>query len=147
VNVEIKSHPSEPGFDEARSLAGPVLAAVRAWGGTTIVSSFDARMVDRVRELDAEVPTAQLTVVATTSPEEIVASILRRGHGWWHPWVPTVDAAAVAAARAAGVGVNTWTTDDPARIVELAAWGVDGVVTNDVTLARTTLGRARGSRP
>ena len=141
VNVEIKSDPNEPGFDEARSLAAPVLAAIRGWGGTTIVSSFDPAMVDRVRELDADVPTGQLTLLPTEPPEEIVADIVRRGHGWWHPWTPVLDAAGVGAAKAAGVGINTYTTDDPARIVELASWGVDGVVTNDISLALRALGR------
>ena len=41
------------------------------------------------------------------------------------------------AAHAAGLAVNTWTCDDPARIGELIAWGVDGICTNvpDVALA------------
>ena len=142
VNVEIKSDPTEPGFDEGRSLASPVLAAVRAWGGTTIVSSFDPDMVDLVRALDADVPTGQLTLLTTEAPEEIVADIVRRGHGWWHPWVPLVDAASVTAAHDAGVGLNTYTTDDPDRIAELASWGVDGIVTNDIALARRVLGRS-----
>ncbi len=142
VNVEIKSDPSEPGFDEARSLAGPVLAAIRAWGGTTIVSSFDEVMVDRVRELDADVPTGQLTLLTTEPAEAIVAGIRRRGHGWWHPWVAMVDAASVTAAHDAGLGLNTYTTDDPDRIAELASWGVDGIVTNDITLGLRALGRS-----
>ena len=44
-------------------------------------------------------------------------------------------------AHAAGLGVNTWTVDDPARIAELAAWGVDGIVTNDIPTALAALGR------
>jgi glycerophosphoryl diester phosphodiesterase len=36
----------------------------------------------------------------------------------------------VASAHAAGLKVNTWTIDDPIRMRELAAMGVDGIVTN-----------------
>jgi glycerophosphoryl diester phosphodiesterase len=38
--------------------------------------------------------------------------------------------------HAHGVQVNTWTCDDPVRMRELIAWGVDGICTNvpDVAL-------------
>lgn len=143
VNVEIKSDPGEPGFDEERSLAAPVVAAVRAWGGATIVSSFDPAMVDRVRALDAEVPTAQLTTLLSESPEATVAGIAARGHGWWHPWHPVLDGPDVALAHDAGLGVNTWTVDIAERIVELARWGVDGIVSDDVVAARAALDSGR----
>ncbi len=45
----------------------------------------------------------------------------------------------VERAHAAGLLVNTWTIDDPERIVELAAWGTDGVVTNAPDGARAAL--------
>lgn len=130
VNVEIKAAP-----------IGPTLAVIRAWGGEVIVSSFDPAVVDQVREADAGIPTAQLTTVLDRDAAEICAWIVGRGHGWWHPWQPVLDAAAVAVAREAGLGVNTWTADDPDRIVELASWGVDGIVTNDVPTALAALGR------
>ena len=54
-----------------------------------------------------------------------------------HPWVQTLTRDAVRAAHGAGLAVNTWTCDDPARMRELIAWGVDGICTNvpDVALA------------
>lgn len=144
VNVEIKSNPDEPGFDGTRSVARPVLAAVAAWGGRVIVSSFDPVMVDRVLDLDATVPTAQLTFLLDRPVEETLAWIVDRGHRWWHPFQPLLDPDAVAAARAAGLGVNAWTVDDPDRIAQLAVWGVDGVVTNDIPAALEALGRTPG---
>lgn len=141
VNVEIKSNPDEPGFDPHRSLAAPVVAAVRAWGGEVVVSSFDEVMVDRVRELDPGIPTAQLTFLLDRPVEQVVAAIAERGHRAWHPFHAVVDGEAVAAAAAAGLLVNTWTVDDPGRAVELAGWGVDGIVTNDVAGTLLALGR------
>ena len=43
--------------------------------------------------------------------------------------------------HAEGLQVNVWTVDDPARIAELAGWGVDGIVTNVPDIARRALGR------
>ncbi len=36
----------------------------------------------------------------------------------------------VAAMHAAGIKINCWTVDDPARAAELAAWGVDFITSN-----------------
>jgi glycerophosphoryl diester phosphodiesterase len=130
VNVEVKDAPAEP-----------VLAAIRDWGGQVIVSSFDARTVDAVRAADPSVPTAQLTFLLDRPLDETLAWVVGRGHGWWHPYQGLLDEATVAAALAAGLHVNTWTVDDPARIAALASWGVDGIVTNDVPAARSALGR------
>lgn len=38
----------------------------------------------------------------------------------------------VAAWKAAGLFVNVWTVNEPARAAELAAWGIDGLITDDV---------------
>jgi glycerophosphoryl diester phosphodiesterase len=63
------------------------------------------------------------------------------GHRVLHPWDGRVSEPLVALAHDQGVAVNTWTVDDPARMVELAGWGVDGVVTNVPDVARAALGR------
>jgi glycerophosphoryl diester phosphodiesterase len=130
VNVEIKAGPD---------LVAPVLAAIAAWGGRALVSSFDHRTVDACRAAAPQVPTAQLTFVLDRPADVTVAWIAERGHAAWHPHHATVDAAAVDAARAAGLVVNVWTVDAPERIVELAALGVDGIVTNDVAGAIAAL--------
>jgi glycerophosphoryl diester phosphodiesterase len=127
VNIEIKEPPE---------LAEVVVAEVRNRGmaGRVIVSCFELGTVDRVRRLDDGIPTAYLTY-----RDDAVAAVqlcADRGHEALHPWDPCVDAELVEAAHAAGVAVNTWTVDDPARIAELAGLGVDGIVTNvpDVAL-------------
>lgn len=136
VNVEIKA--DRPGSGVA--LAAQVVAACRRWDGRVLVSSFDPRTVDEVRRLDPAIPTAQLSFLLERPVAEVVAWVVRRGHAAWHPFHPTLDAEAVAAAHGAGLAVNAWTVDDPERIAELAAWGVDGIVTNDVPAALGALG-------
>ena len=59
------------------------------------------------------------------------------GHTAVHPWEPTVTADVIARCHDAGLLVNGWTCNDPARFVELASWGIDGLCTDapDVMLA------------
>lgn len=135
VNVEIKADRPGSGVE----LAAPVVEACRAWGGRALVSSFDPATIDEVHRIDPAVATGQLTFLLDRPAPEVVSWTARRGHVAWHPFHATVDVDAVAAAHAAGLAVNTWTVDDPARIAELALMGVDGIVTNDVPVALATL--------
>ena len=137
VNVEIKT--DGPGGGAA--LVDPVVAAARSWGGAVLVSSFDPGTVDQVREAAPELPTAQLTFLLDRPVAEVVAWVAERGHVAWHPFHATLDEQAVVAAHHAGLAVNAWTIDDAERIATLAAWAVDGIVTNDVPAARQALQR------
>jgi glycerophosphoryl diester phosphodiesterase len=131
VNVEIKPHADY-------AVVEPTVAVIRAWGGPVIVSSFDHALVDRVRAVAPDLPTAWLVL---NDPASVVEACAAAGHVALHPWNPMVDEALVTQCRKAGLALNTWTVDDPDRIRELAAWGVDGIVTNLPDLAREVISR------
>jgi glycerophosphoryl diester phosphodiesterase len=133
VNVEVKPHPD-------LAVVEPVAEVVRAWGGPVLVSSFDPAIVERVRAVAPDVPTAQL-VVPVDDPGAVVAACVAAGHVALHPWNPTVDEDLVRRCHEAGLALNTWTVDDPDRMLELAGWGVDGIVTNVPDVARTLFSR------
>jgi len=50
-----------------------------------------------------------------------------------------IDAPLVAAVHAAGGRVIAWTANNPARAVDLAAMGVDGLCSDDVAGVRAAL--------
>lgn len=144
VNVEIKNSPDEAGFDEERTIAALTLEVIAEVGTTPVlVSSFDLAVIDRVRALDPGVPTGYL-VLSTLDRHDALALCRDRGHGAVHPHDAFVDQTVVARCRAEGVALNVWTVDDPGRIAQLAAWGVDGVITNRPSLARSVLDAAAG---
>ena len=143
VNVEIKNWPRDPDHDPSLLLADAVVPVVAPMGERAIVSSFNIADVDRVRALDPAVPTGTL---ATFGPDGDVAGRFvdrarRRGHTAVHPHHGAVTAHLVDLAHAAGMRVNTWTVDDPDRIRQLAALGVDAIVTNVPDVALAALGR------
>lgn len=65
---------------------------------------------------------------------EVVHTPLRR----WG--LPIVSGGFVARMQAQGRTVQVWTVDEPAEMIRLASWGVDGVITNDVRTAVRVLG-------
>lgn len=131
VNIEIK---------EPHEAADVVVAEVRRrrWHDRVVVSAFDRTAVDRVRHLDAAVPVAWLVLDV---PPGALDECRAAGYHALHPYEAVVDADLVESAHRAGVALNTWTVDDPARIVALAAMGVDAVVTNVPDVALRALGR------
>lgn len=82
---------------------------------------------------------APIVLAGSISLRARLPRAIRRGAprlGVWAAWVyhPLITARLIASARRAGVAVIAWTVDDPDRIRELAALGVDGICTNDPRL-------------
>lgn len=136
VNVEIKNDPDEPDFDGAEWIADRTTEelARRGTHDRWLISSFRRETVERCRRLLPSVETALLVMNLT---DRAIERTVGGGHVAVHPDVSTLSSNAVRAAHAAGLRVNTWTCDDPDRMRELMAWGVDGVCTNvpDVAVA------------
>ncbi|MFT3852566.1 MAG: glycerophosphodiester phosphodiesterase [Ilumatobacteraceae bacterium] len=129
VNVEIKNDPREPGFAADDGIADETVAHLlaRRTDERWLISCFRVETVDRCRALAPQIRTAWLCgPVPPGTPELLV----ERGHAALHPWVERLDRATVDACHAAGLEVNTWTCDDPARMAELIEWGIDGICTN-----------------
>lgn len=136
VNIEIKNDPSDPDFDPSEWVAHRTVVELARRGGAMrwLVSSFRLETIDTVRLVAPAVRTAWLVVEAGADE---IADAAAAGHSALHPAVELLDEGLIRAAHATGLAVNTWTCDDPARISQLIAWGVDGICTNVPDLALT----------
>ncbi len=134
VNIEIKNSPGDLAdgpwslevVDATVDLIGTLDAAAR---DRILVSSFDRATVDRVKALDRDIATGYLVFDLSLQPDA-VAEAADGGHDALHPWDPFVTPDLLEDCRSRGLRVNTWTVDDFDRWIELASWGVDGIVTN-----------------
>lgn len=143
VNVEIKNSPSESGDDASLAVVESTLEVVRRHGPVDrwIVSSFDWATVQRCRELAPDIASAFLV-------ERLEGAVIERtaaaGHRAIHPAVSVLTDETVRRCHDAGLAVNTWTTNDPQRVRQLEAIGVDGVCTDVPDVALQALGRRLG---
>jgi glycerophosphoryl diester phosphodiesterase len=143
VNVEIKNWRDDSGYDPTMALVPPVLDELRRRGPNAahrwLISSFSWSTVAACREYAPEIATACLTSgpVDDATIERLVAA----GHDALHPWEVQVDESLVEACHRHGLAVNTWTCNDPVRLVELRDLGVDGVCTDVPDVALGALGR------
>jgi glycerophosphoryl diester phosphodiesterase len=140
VNIEIKNDPLEPDFDPGDSIADQTVAALRDWNDDDrwLISSFRIETIDRCRALEGRIRTAWLVEAV---PDDVISTMVWRGHAALHPWVATLRRSHIDACHGAGISVNTWTCDEPDRMVELIEWGVDGICTNVPDVAIEVISR------
>jgi glycerophosphoryl diester phosphodiesterase len=129
VHVELKGHDTAP--DALRIING--IAAP----GQGTVHAFDHRLMARARSIDPTVPRGVLEVSYTIDALAAARSVDARDV-WRH--LEFIDEALVEAAHAEGRRVIAWTVNDADQMTRLARIGVDGICTDDVALARRTLG-------
>lgn len=137
VNVELKS--PRPG--RAGALPARVAKAIGDAGADerVVVSSFDPAALWQLHAVAPHLPLAFLFEAKLPRALRSAAAAMLVGASAVHPEHVLCTPAQVAAWRARGLAVNTWTVDDPARLRELAAAGVDGVFANDPRAAIAVL--------
>jgi glycerophosphoryl diester phosphodiesterase len=127
-NVEIKPTPGR----ERETGAAVALDALALWRDAEVpplLSSFSAIALEAARDAAASLPRALLFDDLPEDWLERLATLecvaLDANH-------KSVDAAVVERAHAAGFRVACWTPNDPSRVAELQAFGVDTVITDAV---------------
>jgi glycerophosphoryl diester phosphodiesterase len=138
------------GHAAASATVGAIHEALRGvpTSVTVTVSSFDWRLLDLVRGSGSRVRTAVLG--GTHAPAHVVLrQALDAGHQEAHLGLAALRRAphAVRLARHLGVAVTAWTVNGLDDLRRVAEWGVDGVITDNVVLARTALREAEAAAP
>lgn len=120
------------GADTARAS----VAALAPLGDGAAVHSFDHRMVAEARVAAPAVPRGVLEASYLLDPVSVVRGVA--GRDLWQQEA-LIDAPLVACIHGAGLRIIAWTVNDPTRARHLAALGVDGLCTDDVTGIRSAL--------
>lgn len=142
VNVELK-------HDEPRrfALAAAVASLLRAWprvAERALVSSFEPRLLAWSKRLSPEIPAALIfhegqRLARTPAPQWIARAM---GLELLHPERTLCSPDAIAAWRSLGAIVNVWTVAGIEEAIDLAALGVDGLITDDPGAVREAFERA-----
>lgn len=118
------------------------VALLAPLGDHGAVHSFDHRMIAEARNIAPHVARGVLEASYHRDPCQAAIDVAARDL-WQNEGL--IDADLVTAAHARGIRVIAWTVDSVARATELAALGVDGLCTNDVsTIASAFPGRLPG---
>jgi len=140
VNVEIKHLPGDPDHEDVHLVCDAVVGLASAYRPPEqlLVSSFDIAAVDLIRATDPGLPSGWIVAERYTA-DLLLERTVAHGHGAICPWDGLVDLRLVEHAHDRGLRVVVWTVDEPDRMVELAGWGVDGIISYAPGLLRRTL--------
>jgi glycerophosphoryl diester phosphodiesterase len=148
ASIELKNIPGEANFDPLGTVVATAFVEAVAASGVPkdrlLVQSFFPTSLEAVRRLDPELPTQFLTHSGTgQTAAQNLAYVTARGHDVMAPdhVAPDLTAELVAAARAAGVRVMTWTPNAPTAMRAALDKGVDGVITDRPACLLQLLGR------
>ena len=125
VNIEIKEFGKAFDRDESLNRFYDVLKKYDIVGNT-IVSSFDAPLIRRLKQLHPDIYTCLLyteRVRAAAYAESIGCSAI-------HPYFKRLKKATVISAHRRGLKVNCWTPNEEADIRRMIEIGCDGIITN-----------------
>lgn len=117
--------------------AGPTIEVLVRSGAPAAVHAFDHRQVAEANRRAPQVPRGVLEASYPLDPLSALRSVDARD--LWRHW-EHIDEALVQAVHAAGKRVIAWTANDPRVMERFADWGVDGLCTDDVALARRIVG-------
>jgi len=123
VNIELKAGQTVALVSAVVDLVRRMEMADRVW-----FSSFKPYALYRARALAPEIPCGLLY-----GPLSLGTLLLRpfTPHEALHPYKDLLTERLVHRAHRRGLRVFTWTLDDPAVARKFAAWGVDGIITNE----------------
>ncbi len=94
-----------------------------------IFMSLDLAEVRKVQKLAPEIKVGYFASLQVGDMTELEIDVIGAKDGM-------VTAKFVEDLHEQGIAIYAWTVDDPARIIELIEAGVDGIITNDPSLAR-----------
>jgi glycerophosphoryl diester phosphodiesterase len=127
LNVELKHDGVARG-----ALVAATTSLLREPGAApaVVVSSFDPRLLARVRLAAPGLPVALLVERRGAWRRRLALLARPLGAAGVHPHEALVTERALAAWRRRGLGVAAWTVNDEARMRTLAALGVDAIITD-----------------
>ena len=127
-NIEIKPTPGRE-----RETGGAVaLDAMTLWRDSEIPPLLSSFSEDALAAARDAAPTLPRALLADTTPADWQARLERLGCVALDLDHVAVTAELVKNVHAAGFRLLTFTPNEPGRIAELAAWGVDGIITDAV---------------
>lgn len=106
-----------------------------------ILQNFSSAKLANAASIYPGVTTSQLTVELKheATDQLIIDAAVASGCSWMSPLWP-ITAGFESRIREAGLLLVPWTIDDPDQMVAAAEFGVDGVITNDPTMAKRLIG-------
>ncbi len=129
LDIEMKTDDIDMSLEAFAELVAHEIDTHCAESAELMVTSFDAEALRLFHDKRPDISTGLLFWERPF--EEALAIALDAGHSALAPWIKVLDAEMVARARAASLGVVTWTVNEPAQVALASSLGVDMIIGDD----------------
>ena len=106
---------------------------------STIISSFIHKELSEVQKIEPSVKLAPLLLGIRKN--KTLQKAVDNKFGYIHPQFKLINKSFIDAAHQKDIKVNAWTVDEKDDMEKLIDMGIDGIITNDVELAKEVLNR------
>jgi glycerophosphoryl diester phosphodiesterase len=136
LNIEIKESAFEAD-NPADAIEHQVVQLVKTSGAAdrVIISSFCRPILERIAGMHA--PPAIAYISDHAADQSVLDMLLAMGAFSWHPRFAVLTHGQVDMLHAAGLRVFPWTINTREEAEKLIAWGVDGLICNELQVMRT----------
>lgn len=131
-NIEIKPNPGR----ERDTGTVVALTARELWRGAPVPPLLSSFAEDSLAAAQAAVPELPRALLFDAVPEDWMARLARLECVAFDPDWHGLDAATIATGHRGGYKVLTYTVNDPRRVAQLIAWGVDVIITDAIDVVR-----------
>lgn len=149
VNIEIKNEPDEPDYDDEHQISDAVVGLALAFRPPEdlLVTSFNLDTVKRIHAVNDEIPVGFVSGYDILQVQMLLDHLAESGMRAVAPYDPTVDRRFIERAHDVGLAVYAWTVNDPVRMAELAAMGIDGIISDTPDVARAVVDGTHPTAP
>lgn len=137
VLIELKTEPERPDLLVRQVLAAVEAARAQSW---VRLISFEADLLERAAAAMAGREDRIPLGLISNTVVGLVEAAVRLGCAAVHPRLTALSPELVAAARFAGLRINTWTANTPVEVLRAAEAGVDEITTDFPVMAAQPLG-------
>jgi len=111
---------------------------------STIISSFIHNELLKIKKLEPEIKLGALLSERISEPRDLTNAtkrVIKKNFFAVHPHFAGIDKELVDFAHTNNLKVNVWTVNERTDMERLIKLGVDGIITDDIPLAKELLGR------
>lgn len=111
---------------------------------STIISSFIHNELVKIKKLEPEIKLGALLSERISEPRDLINAtkrVIKKNLFAVHPYFAGVNRELIEFAHKNNLKVNVWTINEKPDMERLIKLGVDGIITDDIPLAKELLGR------
>ena len=126
---------------KAPGMAQKIVDMLRSLGliESTLISSLNHNELIKIQKIEPKIKLAALLI--GLKKKKVLLECIDKGFEYIHPYYRFINEKFINTAHEHDIKVNAWTVNTQPSMKKVIAMGIDGIITNDIELAKEVLNR------